>query len=189
MKIDIPVEIVSEEEMAFIEASLSLSSPPPLHPPIQYPSMVDEKINDMQREREIDIEESPLQQHRQRQRRALSVTDITSSEWCEKQTEFMLIHGRPEKTKAMLAGSARHTELEAEVVIRVELDVQSREDSWAVRLVNFIVGANQLLFDGLTRELPISSSSRILASAKLLQSDLVERNFTSFGHMAWCIFL
>lgn len=30
--------------------------------------------------------------------------------------EFSLIHGKPEKTEAMKAGSDRHTELEKEVV-------------------------------------------------------------------------
>ncbi|XP_059065258.1 exonuclease V, chloroplastic isoform X1 [Cryptomeria japonica] len=143
---DIPVEIVSDEEMAFIEAALSLCSPP---------LMAEEKIASDSEDIQMEIEESPLQRHRVHQRRALSVTDITSTEWCEKQMEFSLIHGRPEKTTAMRAGSARHTELEAEVLIRMELAVHTREDSWAVKLLNFITGANQLLFDGLTRELPI----------------------------------
>jgi len=163
----VPLEIVSEEEMAWIEASLSISSshsnssatssqPPQIQPPIQ---MMTTNNTTIESERvclkavDLDIEDSPL--HRHRQRRALSVTDITASEWCEKQMEFMLIRGRPEKTAAMKVGSARHTELETEVLVRVELDIRSKEDSWAVRLVNFIVGVNQLLFDGMTRELPV----------------------------------
>lgn len=158
----IPLEIVSEEEMAWIEAALSISSShsnsssaSSQSPPIQMTAT----SNSNESERvclkavDIDIEDSPL--HRHRQRRALSVTDITASEWCEKQMEFMLIRGRPEKTAAMKVGSARHTELETEVLVRVELDIRSKEDSWAVRLVNFIVGVNQLLFDGMTRELPV----------------------------------
>jgi hypothetical protein len=40
---------------------------------------------------------------------------FSMQEWCEKQMEFMLIRGRPEKTAAMKVGSARHTELETEV--------------------------------------------------------------------------
>jgi len=163
----VPIEIVSEEEMAWIEAALSFSSsnsvsnssaassqPPPIHMTM---TKIDNTANESERVRlkdvDIDIEDSPL--HRHRQRRALSVTDITASEWCEKQMEFTLILGRPEKTAAMKLGSARHTELETEVLVRVELDIRSKEDSWAVRLVNFIVGVNQLLFDGMTRELPV----------------------------------
>lgn len=161
----VPLEIISEEEMAWIEAALSFSAShsnsnssaaSSLPPPIQMP-MLDTTANESEivcsKGVDIDIEDSPLRRHRQR--RALSVTDITASEWCEKQMEFMLIRGRPEKTAAMKVGSARHTELETEVLVRVELDIRSKEDSWAVRLVNFIVGVNQLLFDGMTRELPV----------------------------------
>ncbi|GFQ02087.1 exonuclease v chloroplastic [Phtheirospermum japonicum] len=55
----------------------------------------------------------------------------------------------------MKAGSARHVVLEEEVIKRVKVHVQSAEDVWALKFMNFIVGANQLLFDGLTRELPL----------------------------------
>lgn len=93
--------------------------------------------------------------HRFRRRRGLSVTDITSTEWCEKQMEFFLLLGRPKSTEAMKAGSARHMELEEEVVKRVKIDFESIEDMWAVKFMNFILGVNQLLLDGLTRELPV----------------------------------
>ncbi|XP_075497832.1 exonuclease V, chloroplastic-like [Primulina tabacum] len=93
--------------------------------------------------------------HRFRRRRGLSVTDITSTEWCEKQMEFFLLLGRPKSTEAMKAGSARHMELEEEVSQRVKIDVESIEDRWAVKFMNFIWGINQLLLDGLTRELPV----------------------------------
>lgn len=85
----------------------------------------------------------------------MSVTDLTGTEWCEKQTEFILLFGKPKKTKAMKAGSARHVVLEEEVIKRVKVQVESAEDVWALKFMNFIVGANQLLFDGLTRELPL----------------------------------
>lgn len=42
-----------------------------------------------------------------------------------------------------------------QVIEKVEIRVISAEDSWAVRLMNFIFGSRQLLFDGLTRELPM----------------------------------
>lgn len=93
--------------------------------------------------------------HRFRKGRGLSVTDLTGTEWCEKQTEFILLFGKPKKTKAMKAGSARHVVLEEEVIKRVKVQVESAEDVWALKFMNFIVGANQLLFGGLTRELPL----------------------------------
>ncbi|XP_030447763.1 exonuclease V, chloroplastic [Syzygium oleosum] len=90
-----------------------------------------------------------------RRKKGLSVTDITRTEWCEKQMEFDLLVGKRRTTKAMKAGTARHEKLEQEVVKKVKVRVKSPEDSWATRLMNFITGVNQLLFEGLTRELPI----------------------------------
>lgn len=57
--------------------------------------------------------------------------------------------------EAMRAGIARHAKLEQEVIQRVEVKVKSQEDYWALKFLNFIAGANQLLFEGLTRELPV----------------------------------
>lgn len=42
-----------------------------------------------------------------------------------------------------------------QVVKKVELPINSVEEYWAVRFLDFIVGANQLLFEGLTREIPM----------------------------------
>jgi len=42
-----------------------------------------------------------------------------------------------------------------QVVKKVTIRVKSKEDTWALKLLNFIIGANQLLFEGLTRELPL----------------------------------
>ncbi|WMV10545.1 hypothetical protein MTR67_003930 [Solanum verrucosum] len=52
---------------------------------------------------------------------------------------------------------SRHEALEEEVIKKVKVRDDSTEDVWAFMLLNFIVGANQLLFDGLTRELPLVS--------------------------------
>ncbi|CAI9102177.1 OLC1v1000401C1 [Oldenlandia corymbosa var. corymbosa] len=90
-----------------------------------------------------------------RRSRGLSVTDLTGTEWCEKQMEFVLCRGRPKPTKAMQAGSARHAELEEEVIKRVKIGATTAEDRWALKFANFIIGANQLLLKGLTRELPL----------------------------------
>jgi len=40
-------------------------------------------------------------------------------------------------------------------VKKVKVQVKSKEDTWALKFLNFIIGANQLLFEGLTRELPM----------------------------------
>jgi exonuclease V len=42
-----------------------------------------------------------------------------------------------------------------QVIERVDIAIRSAEESWAVKFMNFIVGTNQLLFNGLTRELPV----------------------------------
>ncbi|RLN16241.1 hypothetical protein C2845_PM02G08850 [Panicum miliaceum] len=106
-----------------------------------------------------DIEDSPVPGRsllaRFRERRALAITDITATEWCEKQMEFMLEHGKPERTEAMRAGSERHVQLEQEVVERVEVTIRSAEELWAVKFMNFIMGTNQLMFEGMTREIPV----------------------------------
>ncbi|KAH7677806.1 Exonuclease V protein [Dioscorea alata] len=168
--IQVPLEIITEEEMAFLEAALS--SALPLSPPrcsstsslfrvAAISSLSSSPKSQSQPLRSPDIEDStppaPFGSllHRFRSRRALAVTDITGSEWCEKQVEFGLLHGRPKRTAAMEAGSIRHAELEEEVVEKVEIQIKSIEESWALKFMNFMVGANQLLFEGLTRELPV----------------------------------
>nr|XP_019710485.1 exonuclease V, chloroplastic isoform X1 [Elaeis guineensis] len=186
--IPIPVEIVSEEEMAFIEAALASTRPllsstpsfsssslsssparlalvsalPSVLSPLRKPTG---SLHSSACSRPLpappDIEDSagsaPPKSllHQFRSRRGLTVTDITATEWCEKQMEFVLLHGKPKRTEAMKAGSDRHTQLEKEVVEKVEVPIKSVEDSWALKFMNFIVGANQLMFEGLTRELPV----------------------------------
>ncbi|KAG0563073.1 hypothetical protein KC19_8G003100 [Ceratodon purpureus] len=87
--------------------------------------------------------------------RCLSVTDFTAFEWCEKQVEFTKLLGKPKQTEAMRAGSARHAELEIEVLKKVEVEITSDEDTWAMKLIDFITGARQMQTDGMTRELPV----------------------------------
>ncbi|KAM7522309.1 hypothetical protein LguiA_012211 [Lonicera macranthoides] len=186
----IPIEIVTDEEMALIEAAFAAtrssssssvatsisnsSSSSSLFSSTQFNTRSIRSITILSKRRlSEDIEDfggitvssthkKKMKKknrmsflHRFRRKRGLFVTDITSTEWCEKQTEFILLFGKPEATKAMKAGSAQHAVLEEEVVKRVKLRMESAEDAWAVKLLNFIVGANQLLFDGLTRELPL----------------------------------
>ncbi|KAI8573731.1 hypothetical protein RHMOL_Rhmol01G0299000 [Rhododendron molle] len=171
---EIPIEIVSDEEMALIEAALAAAGSSQLRKNArsiqsisllakrrlstgEQPSSAGGDIEDAgggcgSRKRSR-VFESLL--HRYRRKRGLSVTDITSTEWCEKQMEYYLLFGRPEVSKAMKAGIARHTVLEEEVVKRVEVRLKTVEDVWALKLMNFMAGVNQLLFEGLTRELPL----------------------------------
>lgn len=151
------MEIVSEEEMALIEAALAAAAARPL---LSAAARRAAPLSCAAYSAAGDIEDSPPPPRRSllarfRERRALAVTDITSTEWCEKQMEFVLEHGKPERTEAMKAGSDRHAQLEKEVIERVDVSIRSVEESWAVKFMNFIVGTNQLLFDGITRELPV----------------------------------
>lgn len=197
---EIPIEIVSEEEMAFIEAALA-SARPSLSSALatvassssspcsgsqsflsltQFASTRSVQAISLFSKRRLsscteptsvgDIEDSgdfsntqkkvrvtETLLHRFRRKRGLSVTDVTATEWCEKQMEFVLLLGKQKRTQAMKSGSFRHAKLEEEVVKRVRVQVKSVEDIWAVKLMNFIVGVHQLLFEGLTRELPLIS--------------------------------
>ncbi|XVE59774.1 hypothetical protein DITRI_Ditri05aG0074100 [Diplodiscus trichospermus] len=172
----IPIEFVSEEEMALIEAAYaatrSFSSSSSISSSICSPSRFESKTRSIQSitllskrglssSSELDIEDSGNLKntqkrsrvakhfmHRFRRKRGLS-------EWCEKQMEFTLLFGKRKISKAMKAGKARHAKLEEEVVKKVKIRLESVEDTWALKLINFITGVNQLLFEGLTRELPL----------------------------------
>ncbi|CAL4910557.1 unnamed protein product [Urochloa decumbens] len=115
-----------------------------------------------------------------RERRALAVTDITATEWCEKQMEFMLEHGKPERTVAMKAGSDRHAQLEDEVVRRVGVAIRSAEELWSVRIMDFLVGTNQLMFEGITREIPVFGVVEGLWMTGVIDEIRLPRNSISF---------
>ncbi|CAL5097201.1 unnamed protein product [Urochloa decumbens] len=157
---ELPVEVVSDDEMAFIDVALAAATAGarPL-----FSSAARRAAAPLSCAAYSaacgDIEDSPLPRRsllaRFRERRALAVTDITATEWCEKQMEFVLEHGKPERTEAMKAGLDRHAQLEQEVVERVDIAIRSAEELWAVKFMNFIVGTNQLMFEGITREIPV----------------------------------
>lgn len=42
-----------------------------------------------------------------------------------------------------------------QVVTRVEVEIVTKEDNWAMRFLNFVTGARQLQSEGMTRELPV----------------------------------
>ncbi|KAI3518638.1 hypothetical protein L1887_07444 [Cichorium endivia] len=176
----IPTEIISDEEMSLIEAAFSFavtarSTSTSLRPHRNSPSItsvnlvskrnssnsstsysvgdIEDGIGTQRVQKKKKVTESLL--YRFRRKTGLFVTDITSTEWCEKQQEFFLLCGKPKASKAMKAGSARHTVLEEEVITRVEVLIRSSEERWALKMINFIHGTNQLFFEGLTRELPM----------------------------------
>lgn len=169
---ELRVEIVSDEEMAIIEAALAAAASATARPLLSAAASATARpllsaaargaatISCAAYTTAGDIEDSPPSQRRSllsrfRERRALAVTDITATEWCDKQMQFVLEHGKPERTEAMKAGSERHSQLEEEVIERVDVAIRSAEESWAVKFMNFIVGTNQLLCNGMTRELPV----------------------------------
>ncbi|XP_076930149.1 exonuclease V, chloroplastic-like [Bidens hawaiensis] len=145
---EIPIEIVSEEEMSVIEAAFSLTFAG--HPL---------SLGDIEDGNGITLtktnQSSSSLLRRFKNRTGLFVTDITSTDWCEKQKEFFLICGNPKPTKAMKAGTARHALLEQELITKVEVVLTSPEEHWALKMISFIHGTNQLILDGLTRELPL----------------------------------
>ena len=131
---------------------------------------------------EPDIEDYGKLLHQFRSRRGLSVTDVSKTEWCDKQMEFSLsfkefkndetkpgeewcsqrkidldisFRGGRRKNEAIKAGIDRHVQLQREVLSPVK--VKSLEEVMAAKLVNLINGMNQLHTEGLTRELPIVS--------------------------------
>ncbi|CAJ1979349.1 unnamed protein product [Sphenostylis stenocarpa] len=173
----IPIEIISDDEMAFIEAALTLASTRSFSAvrssssssfsksPLQNNALSITVVSKRRLSSGSDIEDLPTckKKHtlsdsflrRFRNKRGLSVTDLTSTEWCPKQMEFSLLLGGRKVNQAMKAGIARHAKLEEEVLKRVEVKVKYQEDYWALKFLNFINGVNQLLFEGLTREMPL----------------------------------
>ncbi|KAJ0245899.1 Exonuclease V [Hirschfeldia incana] len=162
---EIPIEIISEEEMAILDAAFAAARsflPSAIRSSSSPSRIVAGEISKssitMFSKRKLsacssssDIEDSLL--HRFRKNQALGVTDLTGTEWCEKQMENVLCLGRRKVSKAMKLGQARHLELEEEVVRRVRVKVESNEDKWALKLLSSIAGVNQFLFEGRTREL------------------------------------
>lgn len=98
---------------------------------------------------------SPLERFRTAPRKAFSVTDIVSPAWCELQYWYTLQKGRKKRTPAMRAGSAVHKALEEQIHKPVQVDVQTKEDAWGLRIWNVIHGLRTLRETGQTRELEV----------------------------------
>lgn len=89
--------------------------------------------------------------------RFVGVTRITAHEWCQQQAVYLEKHlregGEEMRTEAMVNGEKRHKELELEVVQREPVQVQTKEDAWAINLLNLVLGLEQLRRERKTREL------------------------------------
>ncbi|KAM0127380.1 hypothetical protein ACHAO1_009553 [Botrytis cinerea] len=99
---------------------------------------------------------SPLERFRTAPKKPLSVTDLVSPAWCELQYWYTLTKlGRRKQTPAMKQGSAVHKVLEDQVHRSVQIEIQTKEDAWGLRIWNVIQGLRTLRETGLTRELEI----------------------------------
>lgn len=84
------------------------------------------------------------------------MTDLAAPSWCELQYQYSLERfGKIKRTPAMDRGSKVHSKLEAEIHVQVPVDVQSREDFWALRLWNIVQGLRGLRSTGMARELEL----------------------------------
>jgi len=99
----------------------------------------------------------------------LFVTDFSGLAWCEVQTDLSLRLGKrappPAAQAVMDRGSAIHLEYELETSVRVDVAIESKEDVWALRLCNLLLGLQELQATGRTRELPIFGCVRVPRAA------------------------
>lgn len=110
----------------------------------------------LEHEQELNDTRSPLDRFRKLPKKPLSVTDLISPAWCEMQYFYNLAkYGKVKRTPAMRQGSSVHKVLEEEVHVAVPVDVQTREDKFALRLWNIVQGLRTLRATGLTREMEV----------------------------------
>lgn len=101
---------------------------------------------------------SPLERFRTFPRKAFSVSDLTAGAWCELQYWYTLTRlpfGKKTRTLAMKGGSKVHQDLEDKVHVTVEIEIETKEDAFGLRLWNIIQGLRTLRDTGLTRELEV----------------------------------
>ncbi|XP_070571697.1 exonuclease V-like [Ptychodera flava] len=87
----------------------------------------------------------------------LCVTDITAQHWCEQQLLYTFtIPTVPVENIPMTVGSSMHLARELEVHDVVPVSVSSKEDAWAIKLLNMIDGVSGISFGvPCIREMPI----------------------------------
>ncbi|KAE8731589.1 putative nutrient reservoir [Hibiscus syriacus] len=162
----IPIELLSEEEMVLIEAAcaatrstlsfFSISSSPSSRfqtnkRMIQSITLLSKRA--LNGSSELDIEDSDSLKNTQK--RVRIAQPFLHRNGVKNKWNFPSSLANGKQQKAMKAGKARHVELEEEVVKKLKVRVESVKDSWALKFINFITCANQLLFEGLTREIPL----------------------------------
>ncbi|KAG1371596.1 exonuclease V, chloroplastic [Cocos nucifera] len=179
--IPVPVEIVSEEEMAFIEAALA-STRPLLSSTSSFSSSSSSLSSSPARLALVSALPSVLSPLR---RPTGSLHSAACSHPLPAPPDIEGSAGSARPKSLLHQFRSRRgltvTDITATVVEKVEVPIKSVEDSWAVRFMNFIVGANQLMFEGLTRELPVLQ----LMCYKYLWDNLVADSFPTdhfFNH-------
>lgn len=105
----------------------------------------------------------------------ISVTDLSTQLWCEKQLEFSLERGRV-KTQEMQKGGDRHQDLHKEIAILVKVEPKSIEDFVALKLHNCLVGLTRLLREGITREIPVFGKVNSLFVVGSVDEFVLEKN-------------
>ncbi|XP_067866612.1 exonuclease V [Heterodontus francisci] len=92
-------------------------------------------------------------------RKHLSVTDLSRQAWCEQQVVYGMelphIQQLREEVPVVKAGSSIHLARELEVHGIVPINVESREDSWAVKILNLLSMIQFLQAGERVRELPV----------------------------------
>ncbi|KAI3653189.1 hypothetical protein MP228_002614 [Amoeboaphelidium protococcarum] len=94
-----------------------------------------------------------MQQYRPE--KVLSVSDLIKPLYCEVQHEYELRTGQRIETEQMKQGTEFHLKLELEVHDIVQIDVDTLEDKWAIRLLNLQLAIQMLLSTGRAREVPV----------------------------------
>jgi exonuclease V len=82
----------------------------------------------------------------------LNVTHVSQQFWCERQVELSLACPR-EDTEGTIAGKEIHRDFLLELVREATVETETREDAVFVLMLNLRNGLEQLIADGMTREL------------------------------------
>eukprot|EP00741_Cyanophora_paradoxa_P004771 tig00000828_g4629.t1 len=151
----IELEVVGEEELAEIDAALAAAAAGSRSASSATVVSTESaaSVAELQDIEDLDSVGPPRKRFRKVN---FSVTQLCSQLWCEKAVELSLTTGeRPLRTAAMKEGSRRHEKLEAEMHTFVDVETETAEDVHAVRLLNLIACLQELVFTGITREVPV----------------------------------
>ncbi|XP_051891548.1 exonuclease V isoform X2 [Pristis pectinata] len=92
-------------------------------------------------------------------RKYLSVTDLSRQAWCEQQVVYGMelphIQQLRDEVPVVKTGSSIHLARELEIQDVVPINIESQEDSWGVKLLNFLSMIQFLQTGECVRELPV----------------------------------